>query len=239
MRVDGEVTLAGSGKAVSKDDALDGRAWIQLGDGAKVALRHTRSARELAVYGPAMLLPCVAGEEQVLLARGRIETTSGLGARPGAEVTIATPLGSVQYADATLVVRATGRQLVVESKAGTASIQAASGTTLAGKAELLPKAKTTVTGTAKPAGAVEACERAAQTAEDKGRLVLGAGDAGPLGERAAAHVAARGEARRACTIAAAAAAGAEEPERGRLLGRVEAADRRWKAVPSRSGGGDR
>lgn len=240
VRASGEIHELESRRVVRSGSPLDGRAWVELGKDAKLALRHARSARELLVTGPALLLPCVHGEEQVLLAEGRLETTSGPGARPGAEVTVASPLGSVRYADATLEIRASGRRLVVSSRAGTAEVEAAPGTKLQGKPRLEPKQKLTVVGEPKPERLVEACEKAATEAGNRAQEVLAGGDAGKsLGERAAAHVQARQAARGICSVASAAAATAKEPERARLLARVAAADGRWRAVPhpKKPGGG--
>ncbi len=65
--------------------------------GASISLRHTQTTREFKLIGPASVLPCRAGSEQLLLAAGQLTTSANLGVRPGAEVLIATPQGTIRY----------------------------------------------------------------------------------------------------------------------------------------------
>src|SRR5450432_946200 len=100
--------LAVTGKAsadgapITTGTLLDGEHWVELDAGASVSLRHTLTSRELKLIGPGRVLPCRHGKEEVLLAQGQLSTSSNLGVRPGAEVLIATPAGTIHYGDAAL-----------------------------------------------------------------------------------------------------------------------------------------
>jgi hypothetical protein len=236
IRVEGQVRRQG-GAAVDTGDLLDGVSWVELGESARLGLRHSRSGRELLVSGPALVLPCSAGEEQLLLATGQVETSYGAGARPGAQVLIATPFAVVRSAEATLLIRASGRQLAIDCSAGEARIDLAAGAKLRGRELLRPKSRATIRSAPEIPALMDACEKEAERAETLGRQVLSSGDAGAtLGERAARHVEARQKARSACAILAAAAATRPEPERAATLARAASADRRWRAVPAASPG---
>ncbi len=221
------------GKALTSSAPLDGRTWLELDEGATVAIRHAVTGRDLSLSGPASVLPCVAGEEEVLLARGTLRASHGLGARPGAEVLLATPLGNVRYADAALDLRLSDKKLEVEVRTGSARLDPAGASRLTGKRELGPRSKASVSGRADPALLVKECEAKAKLAGERARAVLTRNAEGPsLGERAAAHVEARRQARGACMTAAAATALAEEADRAPLRARVAAAERLWKAIPA-------
>jgi hypothetical protein len=247
LSVTGKVHPLGSDQLLKSAGTLDGRTWLELDKGARMTLRHSRSGRELVVTGPGLVLACRDGEEQFLLAKGGIDTTMGPGARPGAEVLVATPLGTVRYGDASAEIRATGRRVDILARAGMVTLEAASGAKLKGPARLVPKSKATITGNPAPEALVEACEELAKQAEGLARDVISGSGAGPdggpggksLGERAAAHVTARQKARGACTTASAAAVLAPEADRAGLMRRVAAADQRWKAVPRPPGAAGR
>src|SRR5690606_25844912 len=74
---------------LKQGDALDGSTWLSLAAGTRVGVRHALSAREYAVSGPARVLPCRAGREEVVLAQGQLRASPGAGARPGAMVLVA------------------------------------------------------------------------------------------------------------------------------------------------------
>jgi hypothetical protein len=231
IRVDGAVRAQG-GPAIAVGGALDGRTWVELADGAGLGLRHSRSGRELVVSGPALVMPCRAGEEELLLAWGRVTTASGVGARPGAEQLIATPFGAIRSVDASLEIRATDSQLSVTCSVGEAQIEPAPGVSSAARS-LRAKGRATLAGSPELPALLGACEREAEQAELLARQVLDSVDGGgSLGERAARHVEGRQKARAGCAIAAAAAVTRPEPERAGLFARVAAADRRWKSVPA-------
>jgi hypothetical protein len=82
--VTGKATADGVPIAVG--DLLDGEHWVELAAGSSVALRDTLTSRELKLIGPGLELPCRHGAEQVLIAAGRLSTSTTLGVRPGAEV---------------------------------------------------------------------------------------------------------------------------------------------------------
>ena len=221
---------------------LEGANWLVLPRGARISVRHGASARELSFEGPGRAVICRDGEEQVLLAAGRITTSAGPGARPGAEVLIATPFGLVRYGDATLEVRTAGRKTEVVSRAGEAWLELAHGASLRGEPKLLPGKKASLSGppAVTPESSAAACAAAAVTAKDSARALLDpagttAPDAGSLGARAAAQVRDRRAARYACAIAAAAIGQLKDPaERDRLGTELERSERVWKAMPRRA-----
>jgi hypothetical protein len=235
LSVSGEVRTE-SGAPVAHRSLLDGKNWLRLAKGAKLTTRDTTSARELAAVGPALVLPCVGGDEDWLLAEGTVVTTAGAGARPGAEVAVYTPLGSVSYGDARIEIHAAAHKVELSQITGEAWIRAAAGARLTGREKLVPKARATLSGSPNAASLVEACEKAADESERLVRAVLAppAGvDGGSLGDRAAAHLRARRAARAACGSARAAAAlEKDEGARRDLEARVGRAEQRWKAIPS-------
>jgi hypothetical protein len=218
---------------------LKGAKWVELPAGARISVRHAASARELSFEGPARAVICRNGEEQVLLAEGRVSASAGPGARPGAEVLIATPWGLVRYGDATIEVRTSGRRTEVTVRGGEAWLEPAKGATLRGGGKLVPGKKATLTGppAVTPQSSVAACAQAAAAARDSAAALLepasGAADAGSLGARAAAQVRNRRAARYACAIAAAAIGQLKDPDRERLGTELERSERLWRAMPRR------
>jgi hypothetical protein len=249
LRVKGTVIMRNSTppqvSAALRDDAplrdgapITGGTWLELSADAEVVVKHTQSGREMTVRGPGRALTCRDAEEQVLLESGRFESTAGAGARPGAEVWIATPNGLVRYGDAELSVSADAQRANVEVTWGDAWVEATPGATLKGPEQLRgPKGKgSLVAGAATtPDALVEACRQTAFEAARTARNVLAVpdgGDAGTLGERAAAQLRARRRARALCASAAAALPRVEDPAQQALLWtRIERAERLGRAVP--------
>jgi hypothetical protein len=247
LDVVGRATVDGAPLAANA--LLDGEHWVELEAGASISLRHTVTTREFKLIGPASVLPCRAGAEQLLLARGQLATSANLGVRPGAEVLIATPHGTVRYGDAALDVECGEQGLRVRVKQGEAWVEP--------EARGKPRFKNPVRNGSEarllphrvPANELVAkCQEAAQAASESAARVLGpdAGadaGAGSLGERAAAHVRDRGKARMACAVAAAAvgslsgteaterAERAERAEREGLSASVAHSDELWHSVP--------
>jgi hypothetical protein len=208
LRVEGEAKLGET--ALASGTELDGSEWVSLAQGASVTLKHTSSGRELSLAGPALFRACRRGREQVLLARGKVTVGTGMGARPGSEVLIATPVAGVRYADAEFSLQLDDKRLTVEVRAGQVEVDAApsaGGATSpkAPKSPLRAKDKLVVPLGKPDATALMAqCQAAAQAAEASARRVGDKSAPEPLGERAQAHVRARKAARAACTVAAAA-----------------------------------
>lgn len=232
LGLSGEVKQGG--EPLANGAVVYGTAWLELGKDASLTLRHTVSTREVTLKGPGAALPCLDGEEDVLLAAGTFVSTAGPGARPGAEVVVFTPLGTVSYGDAQITVRASKTKVDVSSTKGEAWVLPAQGATRKGPEKAGgPNDKPVLTGPGTIDPLVKECERAAEQAEGLARAVLGpaTGDGGTLGERAAAHLGARKAARRAC---GAARAGARtEPDTDKRSGferRVQEASRRWRSL---------
>ena len=230
ITVKGLVSAEG-GRIVVAGDPLDRPVWLDLASGAQLAVKHAETAREVVFHGPAHLLPCDRGEERFLMTLGRAVTATWAGARPGAEVLIATPLAVVRYGDATLEVRVEARTLRVQAAVGDGFIDIGDGS---------PGERVPAGGHAerKSAGVdvkalVTECDTGARAAESLARDVLSPGGSkAPLGERAAAHVQGRKAARMKCAIAAAALGTLEKGQDRDDLGRVVArAEARWRGVP--------
>jgi hypothetical protein len=238
LEVVGRATV--DGVPIETNALLDGEHWVELDAGASVSLRHTVTTRELKLIGPAKVLPCRAGAEQLLLASGQLSTSANLGVRPGAEVLIATPQGTVRYGDAALDVELADKGLRVRVKQGEAWVEP--------EARGKPRFKNPVRNgeqarlLPRPAPAAElvaTCQAAAQASAESAARVLGrdAGadaGAGSLGERAAAHMRERGKARMACAVAAAAIGalkGTEATDVQSLSASVAHADELWQSVP--------
>lgn len=237
IAVKGSVKVVG-GKVVKDKAPIDGSRWLELGKGAELSVRHSLSAREFQLRGPARAVVCPSGEEQILLASGEVITTNGPGARPGAEALIATPLGTVGYGDARLVAKLDNRQLQVSVQSGDAWVTPAPGSTRKGPERVDPKQKASLelSGELDTRKLVKLCHKAAEEAARRARAVMAgprkAKDAGSLGERAAAHVRARKGARAACATAEAAAGRTSDPaELKRLWGELEQSEQLWRAIP--------
>jgi hypothetical protein len=224
---------------------LETAGFIDLGAAARIVVKHARSGRELTVEGPARAELCRDGEEQVLLTSGRFKGTTGIGARPGAEVWVATPAGLIRYGDAELSVQVDGKKAVVSVTSGDAWVEPARGSTLKGATHVVAKSTASLSrgAGATSAGLVSNCEEAAESAASAAQRVFAGpspdgGDAGSFGERAAAQVQARRAARAACASAGAALGQVtDQEEHKRLAARIDRADRLWRLVPPQKSGG--
>ncbi|RYZ08593.1 MAG: hypothetical protein EOO73_06990 [Myxococcales bacterium] len=201
LRVVGDAKL-GEGPLASGQE-LDGAEWVTLADGASLTLKHTSTGRELSVSGPALFRACRKGREQLLLTRGSVQAGAGMGARPGAEVLIATPVAGVRYGDADFKLVLSDKKLSLAVRAGQLELDSASATPL--KSPLGAKETLSIPlGNPDPVALMARCQAAAEQAVATGRKVGDKSAPESLGERASAHVKARRAARSTCTIAAAA-----------------------------------
>jgi hypothetical protein len=215
---------------------LRGRAWLSLAKGAELVAKHTASGREFTVTGPARAIVCPDGEEQVVLANGALRTTAGPGVRPGALVLVATPAGVIHYGDADLKAQVSRQQVDIQVYAGGAWVQPTFGskrigpdqvTAGAGKSGLRTRPGLSATH------AITACRESASTAAFAAEAVLKPGAAqGSLGERAAAQLRARAEARALCASALAWLGEAHDPaETERLSGSIAESEQLFRVVP--------
>src|SRR5262249_38991745 len=108
------------GAAIVTSAPLDRSAWYDLAPAATLSIEHTLTTRELVFVGPGRVRPCVNGEERFFVARGTVRTSANAGARPGAEVLVATPHGLVRYGDARLEIRVEPRAIAVRADSGDA-----------------------------------------------------------------------------------------------------------------------
>jgi hypothetical protein len=226
----------GGGSPVLPAQTLDGSEWLELQDGAKLSLRHVASAREWTLFGPAKVRPCLDGEEQIALATGRIKSTVGGGARPGAEVFVFTPLGTVRYGDATLSVTAEAARVAVALEAGDAWLEPI-GKSSSTRPEPQKLARSEVVSL-KPNRALleQRCAEDAQAAAEVARAMLSAPHGKvDLSKKAVSHLKARRRARLSCGEALAYAGRLDGEERGRLLDRLSELDQIWRAFPKASG----
>lgn len=213
---------------------LDGSAWVTLAKGASLVLKHAGSGREIALSGPALFRACRRGREQVLLARGTLQGGSGMGARPGAEVLIATPIATLRYAEADFTLTLDDKQLQALVRAGKVEVDSAAETPPKGlKSPLQARDQLRLPlGKPDPAKLMARCQAAAEAAESSARKVGDRSSPEPLGQRAQAHVRARKAARAACTVAATATGLVADPSAAAGLW-AEAArwEGLWEAVP--------
>jgi hypothetical protein len=203
MSLTGAGTL-GAGGRVRAGDRLTGSDWIDLAPGSRLHLEHTKSSRQWTVQGPARLVPCIDGGEEIILSRGTLATELAAGVRPGAQVVIGTPFGTLRYADARAEVRVSLDELRVQLSAGEAWLGAL-------PQESLPDLHLTPRQVVRrgagqrwrASAALESCATAASDAQARARALI-EHSAAPLGERAKRHVQARELARTRCDSAAAA-----------------------------------
>lgn len=227
-----------SGKTLQTSAPLDRAVWLTLDPGARLALKHAETSRELTFSGPGRVRPCVAGEERFDVIRGGVRTTLAAGARPGAEVLIATPVGVVRYGDARLEIKVDSGSISVKSDSGDAWFESPSpGGSGVVEERILPGKQLQRKGlTVDVKALLIACEAAAEAAEARARTLIHPGPsdrATPLGARAAEHMRARRAARFACAIAGAALGtteiGGDRDALDQRLGRAEA---RFRGMPS-------
>jgi hypothetical protein len=194
--------------------ALSGRSWFDLADGVELAIKHGETLRELQLLGPGRFLACPDGDEAVLVARGSVTTTPGPGSRAGAEVTLATPLGVVEYADAELRldVRENALALAVKQGAATLVDAAKSAGSAAPKSVRAPAGHAELRGKADADALRGRCEAA--------RREIASASATPApsasserGRWAVTRLEARRSARLSCASARAAVGRLAEPER--------------------------
>ncbi|MBX3184061.1 MAG: hypothetical protein KIT72_00940 [Polyangiaceae bacterium] len=166
-----------AGKPVTAGALLDGEAWLDLEAGGELRVRHTRSARELGISGPARVRPCPEGLEGAWLERGTLTAAAGAGARPGAMVWVSTPHGLVEWGEAQLTVEVTPSHTQATLRSGAIAVSAAVGSTLAAPRGAT-KSRLSGRGTSKLQGApnlealTAACEEAAAAAEEAAQALL-------------------------------------------------------------------
>lgn len=243
LSVSGSVARLDGGE-LSTGSTLDGDDWLELGESGKVSLRHIRTSREWTLLGAARVRPCIDGEEQLALASGTLRTSVGGGARPGAEVFVFTPFGTLRYGDATLSASVEPARLSVKLDAGDAwfdrAIERAPSSQRHEPSRPEPKklfATESITFKPNPTLLEQRCARDAQAAAAIAEALRSSApkDKHALSERAVAHLKARRAARLSCGEALAVAGRLEGEERGRLLDRLAKLERTWRS-PSRSAG---
>jgi hypothetical protein len=227
-----------NGRALVTSAPLDRDDWLDLDAGARLAIEHTETSRELTFLGKGRVLPCASGEERFYVVRGGVRTAAAAGARPGAEVLVATPFGVVRYGDARLDITVDAHGIAVRADQGDAWLESANGDASGIAEEKIPAGKRLERKglTVDVKSLLHICEVTAEAAEARARNVLHPGDtdrAAPLGVRAAEHVKARRTARYACAIAEATLGtveiGGDRDALAQSLGRAEA---RFLGVPT-------
>lgn len=225
-----------SGTAIAAGDRFFGADWLELGKGTRLHLKHGDSGREWTLRGPARVLPCVDGREELILAEGELRAEPGVGVRPGAQVLIGTPFGSVRYGDASAQLQVTSDALQLSVDAGDTWLRSSG-------AEGSPETHVTRAKAArrgkrerlKAAAAIADCERTARASESLARSLLGPAAPG-LGQRAAEHVRARELARARCADATAAVLQQDSgSEREARLSQLAELREVWRRVPASGG----
>jgi hypothetical protein len=224
-----------AGALVARGQKLSSRSWLELDAEAVVHLRHTRSGRELSLTGPGRVLACVDGREEVIVGSGTVRTQAAAGTRPGAQVLVGTPFGTFRYADARASVAVGASELSASVDAGRLWLSppgaAADELTLDHSAAF----RRDTSGRIGAEAATRLCERAAGEARERAASLLAGGKSG-FGDRAAAHVRARRQARSACATATAAALGEQEgAELEARLGEISRYEALFRAVPGSAG----
>ncbi|HEU4583031.1 MAG TPA: hypothetical protein VFS67_32450 [Polyangiaceae bacterium] len=232
-----------SGNAVRAGDRFVGSDWLELGKGSSLHLKHGASGREWTLSGPARVLPCVDGQEELIVAEGKLRTEAGAGVRPGAQVLIGTPFGSLRYADASAELEISSEALKLRVSAGDTWLSPAPG--VAGGRAGQPGAETHTLGSQTAqrgkrdrlaaAVAVAACQQAAQRSEALAQS-LRAPATPRFGQLAAEHVRARELAHASCASATAAVLQQEEgSERTARLAELAGYRELWQRVPPAGG----
>jgi hypothetical protein len=213
------VLAAKGAGAPSVGTLLTGSTWVDLAAGVEVSLKHTETARELRVRGPARMLACPEGAETLVLARGGVSSIPGPGARAGASVMLATPFGVVEYADAELTLEVVEEKLTLDVARGSASVGASIREDRPGappaKPVQPPLGRVTLSGKVQPPALATRCSEARDS------VTLGTAEPAPSaaverGRWAVGMMAKRKGARLICARAHAAAGRLDGPERSLL-----------------------
>ena len=202
-----------------------GDAWVELGPGAKLAVKNGRTSRETLIDGPGAVRACVGGEEELWVNGAVFTSVIGAGETPGSEVWVVTPHGVVRYGSGARVTLNIGVPRVdAKVEGGSAWMWQVEGNAWV---EIAAGKTATLTTRKAPSQIVGDCEQAAKAAHDLGAAIV-AGDAS-LGEAAPQHVALRQKAHAICAIAELVSARSlDTVERGRLLPRAHTANARWR-----------
>jgi hypothetical protein len=200
-----------SGAVPGVGELLTGDAWLDLPASVELALKHTETTRELSLIGPGRFLACPAGKEAVIVARGSVSTTPGPGARAGAEVELATPLGLVHYSDAKLRLDVSDKALTLEVEQGAAELLPSHTDGKASNATAVraPKGHAALKGKADAVALASECRQAqARISEQKSSAAAAVGSA--RGAWAAGMFDARRASRFTCSMALAASGSASQ-----------------------------
>lgn len=239
LAVQGRVTA--KGKPVAKRDLLSD-AWVLLEKQAKLTLMHDARSVQWSIDGPATVFVCIDGKPDSALSSGKVLVLSNPPSGPTGPAMIATPFGTIQYAQTKLEIRSDGRsEAEVEVSSGTAHLMPSAGNRLAGEQRLRSgKAKLVAGERRNSERAMRDCEEAADSAAQlaKGLLepILGDGsnrgpDGGTLGQRAAQQLRSRRRARFSCAVALS-NLGLEQPAvKSELTARFSAARTLYRRVP--------
>lgn len=230
MRVTGDVRRDGAPLGVGT--RLDGAPALELAANASLHLVHTQSTRQWVVTGPARLVACDAGAEELALAQGQLRLEPNSGVRPGAEVWIGTPFGSLRYTDARAEIGVGARELSLRVNGGELWFAPLGGES--SEERRLAAGHTRFAAVpyrlaSEPA--VERCGRDAALASARAEALLAPLQV-PLGQLAAEHVRARQRAHASCSSARAATLAAT-PNRDQEAGSQALAryDQLWRGVP--------
>jgi hypothetical protein len=228
MSLEGSITTGG-GALLKKGEVLSGER-LSLPAGAVLRLKHTASGREASIEGPARILPCAGGEEDMIVGLGTLRIQAHSGVRPGAQVVVGTPFGSLRYVDAQATLRVEASALSATDASGMLSFvppasdaEAVRVTVPAWRSEQAPPTAEATLAT---------CSERADNAASKARELMARGTSA-LGKLAAEHVRARQQARVACATATASALSLSRDEDvTAALGRLRELGARWRDVPS-------
>jgi hypothetical protein len=210
----------GAAPAPRSGTRLTGLGWFELENGVELAVKHGDTLREFRLVGPGVFQACPRADETVLVASGTVTTTPGPGSRAGAAVTLATPLGVVEYPDAELRLEVTASKLSLTVKQGQATLVSAAqaGTTAMPLTVRGPSGHTELRGGANVPELVRRCEDLQQHA---GAPLAPPSDAKERARWAVTRMQTRRSARVACDLARAATGRLSEPERGRFDAQLE------------------
>jgi hypothetical protein len=222
----------GSGAAVHAGERINGADWLELGKGSKLHLKHGESGREWTLNGPARLLACIDGQEELIVAEGKLRAESSSGVRPGAQVLIGTPFGSLRYGDASADLDVTRDALSLRVNAGDTWLRPGAAaarelhTASAQSVRRGPRQRLAATD------AVALCGKSARDSQAIAQALLVPGATG-LGKLAADHVHARELARASCAAATAAVLQQDSGEqRAARLSELAGYRELWRRVPT-------
>jgi hypothetical protein len=203
--------------------SADATTWLTLADKANISTRTSESGREMRFEGPGKVNPC--GHAVALVAEGSAMALPGGGNAPGAEQWVAAPCAVVRWSAGITKISVAKDECILQVSTGNAMLWVPPSARLDepdagplldaglvdGWRRVIAKRTFRIRGGPTAEAAIAACESAAEATRKAASAVADAAMS-DLGSHTVADMRSRENARAACALAEARAAGNAEQE---------------------------